>query len=59
MSDLLDHLHPRQRVALPLVVAVLAPLAVALVVLPWRTDVPGSAAALVMVAVVVDRKSVV
>ncbi|MHA3701893.1 DUF4118 domain-containing protein [Jatrophihabitans sp. YIM 134969] len=41
-----------RRLTVP-IVAVLAPLAIALVVLPWRDDLPGSAAALLMVTVVV------
>lgn len=45
--------RPHARRALQLIVAVLAPLVVALIMLPWREDLPGSAAALVMVAVVV------
>lgn len=44
---------PAVRRYLPLVAAVLGPLVVALVVLPWRTDLPGSAAALLMVVAVV------
>jgi hypothetical protein len=46
-------LDPRVERALPLLAAVLGPLVVALVVLPWREDVPEAAAALVMVVAVV------